>query len=409
MRTDRRRSYQGRDTGPVQQVGEVVDRRRVGDYWGITITAGEVARRARPGQFVNVEVTASGTLLRRPFSVAGASATGPVAGTIDIVVDAHGPGTDALGRCRTGDRMTVMGPLGRPFPMPQRRVSALLVGGGYGAAPLYWLGDRLRAAGHRIGFVVGATDQPRLLDPIVAKRMATHTTFTTEDGSMGHQGRVTDVLDDALVATGAEVVYTCGPNGMLAAVSRICERRDIPCQVAVEEHMACGIGVCMTCVLEIHTRTGDIERRRVCVDGPVFSSTRVAWDHSRYAVGPSAGSAPPIGAVYEGGAVSTPSRPTPGGAAASGDASVDRDATQPARAGRRDVGRDGALDPERPGHGDIGSPDAATRGVVPADAGSADVGPQGLASADTGHEVDAREAAQDDDGLLWTDGTGEPA
>lgn len=277
-----RHRYKGREQGPVQQEGEVVDRRRLGQYWGITVTAGEIASRCEPGQFVNVSVDIAGTLLQRPFSVAGASPSGPVAGTIDIVVDSHGPGTNALGRVRTGDRLTLMGPLGRAFPMPQRRVSAVLVGGGYGAAPLYYLGNRLRAAGHKVGFVIGAADQSRIVDPIVPKRMATLTMFTTEDGSMGEQGLVTDVLRKALVSTDAEVVYSCGPNGMLAAVSAISEDLGIPCQVAVEEHMACGVGVCMTCVLPIRDRHGDVHNRRVCVDGPVFTSTRIAWEQSRY-------------------------------------------------------------------------------------------------------------------------------
>lgn len=288
MSTAVRHRYQGRDKGPVQQVGEVIDRRRLGRYWGITVTAGEIASRAEPGQFVNVAIDVSGTLLRRPFSIAGASSSGPVAGTIDIVVDPHGPGTDALGRVRTGDRLTLMGPLGKPFPMPQRRVSAVLVGGGYGAAPLYFMGQRLRTAGHRIGFVIGAADQHRIVDAIVPKRMATSTVFTTEDGSLGEQGVVTDVLARALRSTDAEVVYACGPNAMLAAVSAISEQLDIPCQVAVEEHMACGVGVCMTCVLPIRDRQGDTHNRRVCLDGPVFTSTRIDWDVSRYASTPSA-------------------------------------------------------------------------------------------------------------------------
>lgn len=288
MSTAVRHRYQGRDQGPVQQVGEVVDRRRLGRYWGITVTAGEIASRAEPGQFVNVAVELPGTLLRRPFSIAGSSPSGPVAGTIDIVVDSHGPGTDALGRVRTGDRLTLMGPLGKPFPMPQRRVSAVLVGGGYGAAPLYFLGHRLRTAGHKIGFVIGAADQHRIVDAIVPKRMATSTVFTTEDGSMGEQGVVTDVLARALRATDAEVVYACGPNAMLAAVSAISEELGIPCQVAVEEHMACGVGVCMTCVLPIRDRQGEAHNRRVCLDGPVFTSTRIDWAQSRYTSPPPA-------------------------------------------------------------------------------------------------------------------------
>ncbi len=273
----------GRDTGPVAVTCEVVDRRRLGRYWGLTLSAPDIARRSAPGQFVNVAVDAPGTLLRRPFSIAGVSLGGHVAGTIDIVLDAHGPGTDVLAAIAPGASLDVMGPLGRAFPMPQRRVSALLVGGGYGAAPMYYLGERLRAEGHRVNFLVGAADAQRIIDPITPKRMANASSFTTEDGSMGVQGRVTDLLAEDIASTGAEVVYACGPNAMLAAVGAICERLGVPCQVAVEEHMACGVGVCMTCVLPLRGRNGTVSNRRVCIDGPVFTSTRIAWEESRYA------------------------------------------------------------------------------------------------------------------------------
>ncbi|MBY5164034.1 dihydroorotate dehydrogenase electron transfer subunit [Salsipaludibacter albus] len=274
-------SVQGRDVGPVSMTCEVLDRRRLGRYWGLTLSAPEIARRAAPGQFVNIAVSAPGTLLRRPFSIAGAALGGHVAGTIDVVLDPHGPGTDMLAGVPPGASLEVLGPLGRAFPLPQRRVSALLVGGGYGAAPMYYLGERLRAEGHRVNFLVGAADSSRIIDPIVPKRMATWSSFTTEDGSMGHRGRVTDLLAEDLETTAAEVVYACGPNAMLAAVGDICEAAGVPCQVAVEEHMACGVGVCMTCILPIHTRKG-VQNRRVCVDGPVFTSTRIAWEESRY-------------------------------------------------------------------------------------------------------------------------------
>ncbi len=276
-------SVQGRDVGPVAMTCVVVDRRRYGRYWGLTLSAPEIARRAAPGQFVNVAVEAPGTLLRRPFSIAGVSLSGQVAGTLDIVLDAHGPGTGALATIAPGANLDVLGPLGKAFPMPQRRVATLLVGGGYGAAPMYYLGGRLRAAGHRVNFLIGAADTQRIIDPITPKRMANQASFTTEDGSMGHRGRVTDLLADDLASTGAEVVYACGPNAMLAAVGAICEDLNVPCQVSVEEHMACGVGVCMTCVLPLRGRNDKVANRRVCIDGPVFSSTRIAWDESRWA------------------------------------------------------------------------------------------------------------------------------
>lgn len=276
----------GRESGPVQATCEVLTRRREGAYWLLSFSAKEIAERAEPGQFVAIAVDVGGTLLRRPFSIARVSQQGPFAGTVDVVFDAHGPGTQWLTTVDPHDVLDVVGPLGSAFPLPKRKVACLLVGGGYGTAPLFFLADRLARQGLRVDLVVGAQSQQRLLNPIEAKRSSAAVTFTTEDGTYGERGRVTDVLDDALTRSGASVVYACGPNPMLRAVSEHCVERGIPVQVAVEEKMACGIGVCFTCVLPTRTKDGQVRMRRSCLDGPVFNGARVAWDLSRYAVGP---------------------------------------------------------------------------------------------------------------------------
>jgi dihydroorotate dehydrogenase electron transfer subunit len=272
--------------GPVRARCEVVARKRDGAYWTLSLASREIAARAQPGQFVNLAVETPTTLLRRPFSIARVAEQGAAGGTVDVVFDAHGPGTRWLTTVDVHDVIDVVGPLGHGFPLPQRKVSCLLVGGGYGVAPLFFLADRLLARGLRVDLIVGAADQARILGAIEAKRISASVTFTTEDGSLGTRGRVTDVLADVAAAARTGVVYACGPNPMLHAVSARCAELDLPVQVAVEERMGCGIGVCFTCVLPVHDRDGDVRLRRSCVDGPVFNGTRVAWEESRYPLGP---------------------------------------------------------------------------------------------------------------------------
>src|SRR5690606_7830091 len=140
----------------------VVRRTRSGAYWTLTLSSSEIAERTRPGQFVEVAVGAPDTLLRRPFSVARVTRQGPQAGTIDIVFDAHGPGTTWLTTVDERETLDVVGPLGTAFPLPNRAVSCLLVGGGYGVAPLFFLGEELQKLGCRVDMVVGAADQSRI-------------------------------------------------------------------------------------------------------------------------------------------------------------------------------------------------------------------------------------------------------
>lgn len=268
--------------GPVQTFGEVVEHRREGIYRVITIANAEIAARARPGQFVQVAVAAPGTLLRRPFSIAF---TGP--GTVTLVYDVHGPGTAWLADVALHDHLDVVGPLGEPFPVPNTEVSCLLVAGGYGAAPLFWFADVLRGAGMRIDIVNGASTRERLHGINDTKRLAYTYAFTTDDGSFGTHGRVTDVLEDRIEACSTDVVYAVGPMGMLRAVAEECARLRVPSQVSVEELMACGVGVCWTCVVPVRTKGGGVVNRRSCLDGPVFPGTRIDWSSTRWTVGPS--------------------------------------------------------------------------------------------------------------------------
>lgn len=269
-------SVRGRAAGPLRGTCEVLAHGRIGAYHSITFVAPDMAERSRPGQFVSVAVESDGTILRRPFSIYAVSQHGPWAGTIEIVFDVVGRGTAWLAALRKHDVVDLVGPLGRGFPLPQQEVSCLLVGGGYGSAPLHYLAHTLQRAGFRVDMVIGASSQDRIFNAIETKRLSTSAIFTTEDGSFGVRGRVTDVMEQALHQSGAGVIYACGPMPMLAAVSAKARERRVPCQVAVEEAMACGVGVCMTCVLPYRRRDGT-QYLRACVEGPVFDGKRIDW------------------------------------------------------------------------------------------------------------------------------------
>jgi dihydroorotate dehydrogenase electron transfer subunit len=263
----------------LQVRGEVLSLKRVGAYHHLTLVAPGIPERTHPGHFAALAIGGrdSAQLLRRAFSIYRVRATGVYGGTVEVVFAVHGEGTAWLSRLRERDTVDVVGPLGRPFTLPREPVSCVLVGGGYGSAPLFALAERLRERGCRVHMVLGAASEERLFGTLEARRAAQSSTVTTVDGSVGIHGLVTDPLPDLLERTGSEVVYACGPMGMLAAVSRVAGEHGAWSQCAVEESMACGVGVCMTCVLPVVGDDGLTRMVRSCVEGPVFRGERVRW------------------------------------------------------------------------------------------------------------------------------------
>jgi NAD(P)H-flavin reductase len=257
---------------PVQRVVEVVGRRPVGTYVELTFAAPEVAARAVPGQFVAFAVgdRTSAMLLRRSIAIAGTGG-----GELTVVVAPHGPGSTWLAGLQPGATVDVVGPLGRPFPLPAPGTPALLVGGGYGAAALVGLAAALRDKGSAVLAVAGAASADRLcsVDELGVLTGIVH--VTTDDGSEGRQGWVTDAVAELVGDVG--VVYACGPMGMLRAVAELATGAGVPSYVAVEESMACGIGVCMTCVLPVVGADGRTRLSRSCAEGPVFGGDRVRF------------------------------------------------------------------------------------------------------------------------------------
>lgn len=260
----------------------VVATRPAGDYQYLTLAAPGLPDLAKPGQFVAITVggPTSGALLRRSFSL---HAVSPAADRseediLDIVVAPHGPGTEWIVAQDVGAHLDLVGPLGRPFPLPRERVPCVLVGGGYGSAPMFWLATALRERGCRVELILGAATRDRLFGAEKADRYADAVTVVTDDGSRGRAGWVTDVLPEVIERSEAAVVYACGPMGMLQAVTEVAARHGVVAQVSVEEAMACGIGVCMTCVMPIRGNDGVTRMLRSCVEGPTFRGDRVRWD-----------------------------------------------------------------------------------------------------------------------------------
>ncbi len=263
---------------PVQVPGTVLTMRRTGAYQTMTLVAPGVAERFRPGQFVALAVGGehSSMLLRRCFSVREVKPD--YGGTLEVVFTVRGNGTEWLAGLRPRDIVDVAGPLGRPFPLPRDPVTCVLVGVAHGSAALFPLAAVLGQRECRLHFILGGANSDEVLGARGARRTGESVEVATADGSLGSAGAVEDLLPGVVEGAQADVVYACGPLATLRAVTRACAAYDIPAQVAVEEPMACGTGVCMACVLPVVGDDGTTHMARTCVEGPVFRGERVRWD-----------------------------------------------------------------------------------------------------------------------------------
>ena len=260
---------------------EILSTRTLGAYRSLTLVAPELAERARPGQFVAVAMPSDRDfILRRHLTIHQSSRRGGWAGTLEFVVDpAAGPGTAWLSELRAHETLDTIGPLGKPFAYPKRLTNCLLVGEGRSVAGLYFLAQELLARGKRVDMVIGGATLDAVFKPIEAKRLSQLVTVMTDDGSLGERGSIIQALPEAVERCGAEVVYAAGRPAVLRAVAALCRTRKIPAQVAVEERMGCGYGLCGTCAVPVALKDGGgWDHARACIDGPVFNPARILWD-----------------------------------------------------------------------------------------------------------------------------------
>jgi dihydroorotate dehydrogenase electron transfer subunit len=259
---------------------EVLSTRKVGAYHQLTVVAPEIAEKARPGQFVAIQMPEGREfLLRRHLAIHDASRRGGWAGTLEFVVDPAGPGRSWLASSRAHTFLDLIGPLGKGFAHPRHLTNCLLVAEHHGAATLYFLAQELVAAGKRVDMVIGAETLERVLKPIDAKRLSQTVAIVTADGTLGDRGAVMDALPEAAERSKAQVVYAAGPARTLERIASFCKERGLPSQMALEERMACGYGLCQTCVVPVARKDGSgYDNLRTCIDGPVFNPARVLWD-----------------------------------------------------------------------------------------------------------------------------------
>lgn len=258
----------------------------------ISFRSPEIAGSARPGQFVMMSVRESREpLLRRPMAIyrIGRDEAGR-AQSFGILIEVHGRGTALLSEAEPGDPIRILGPVGSPFDLPgEEGVEHVMVMGGVGSAPFPFLADALAARGASMRAFIGARTADDLLCVQELRGLEVPVEIATDDGTAGHHGFVTGPLQEWLelrddgaevtedgAGTGNVMLYACGPTPMMRAVHDLARQRRLPLQVSLEAPMACGIGVCLSCVVKARDDDG-WRYVRTCREGPVFDSRELVW------------------------------------------------------------------------------------------------------------------------------------
>jgi dihydroorotate dehydrogenase electron transfer subunit len=225
---------------------------------------------AKPGQFLMVKPPSPETLLRRPFSVFNQEGK-----KFEILFQICGKGTLSLSKVEEGDNLRVLGPLGNGFQF-EKSGSFLLVGGGRGIAPLFFLSKVFLKEKIKFKVLYGGKTSSDLPALDYFKKEKIEPILTTEDGSAGIKGLVTDPLEELIFSENFSEIFACGPKGMMKKVFEIAKKFQIPTQFSLEERMACGFGACWGCVARIRKNNGE-EWVKVCKEGPVFKGEDIVW------------------------------------------------------------------------------------------------------------------------------------
>jgi dihydroorotate dehydrogenase electron transfer subunit len=257
-----------------QEIAKILENRKVApEHYRITLSAPKISREAIPGQFVMVKVCdGNDPLLRRPLSF---NKIDQAKGTIDILFKVVGKGTRLLSEIEPGEDLDIIGPLGNGFKIDTTKELAIIVGGGAGVAPLLSLAKELKRKVKAIYALIGANNINSVVCEEDFKELGIETTVSTDDGTYGIKGLISDVLVNVISSKLSPInshIYACGPRPMVKALESISAQYKIPCQVSLEEWMACGIGACNGCTVK--TKQG---YKKVCSDGPVFNVGDVLW------------------------------------------------------------------------------------------------------------------------------------
>jgi len=249
----------------VNQLVEVKEIQHLNNlYFVLSVHLGPLANEVKPGQFFELKNPAfTHPMLRKPISVYDVNGE-----SVSLMIKKLGKGTEQLAFLKAGDNIDLLGPLGNSFPLTDGQ-KALLISGGIGYPPLYFLKKNLLQAGKQVWWLHGGRTQDDIFPA---------DEIWTDDGSAGKKGFVTDGMSEYLNKNQPEVIYACGPKPMLKACAEIASRHSIPLYVSLEEYMACGIGVCHGCAVKVKADNAiGVDYKTVCKDGPVFDAGEIIW------------------------------------------------------------------------------------------------------------------------------------
>ncbi|NQT29103.1 MAG: dihydroorotate dehydrogenase electron transfer subunit [Candidatus Saganbacteria bacterium] len=267
----------------IQEKCRVLKHQEIGPQrFKLTISSAYISSHAQPGQFVNVKCSDDyDPLLRRPLSIHSASS---FHGRFELLYEVVGKGTELLRKTSVGNELDILGPLGKGFTVEQNKKIVVLVAGGMGVAPLLFLANNLGKTEQGTGkppaiyVLLGAKKSDLLLCDRDFKELADQALISTDDGSYGKKGVISDLLFDLLDNEFSPedldntTIYACGPRPMLQIIADISFQKKVSCQISMEAYMACGIGTCLGCVVK--TKDG---YKKVCDEGPVFKAEEIIW------------------------------------------------------------------------------------------------------------------------------------
>ena len=265
---------------PCDTIAEVSENRsHGGGYFALEIVVPAISSISSPGQFLMIGHPRWPRRLNKPLSIGGIGSAKDGTPCLLLLYQVVGEGTARLSEMRRGEKLKVIGPLGRGFSLPAGpSVLSLLVGGGIGIPPLLFLAREMREKSLPFHLFYGARTSSGLFAKSYFEELGSGISCATEDGSVGERGLITDLLERRLDEgrQGEIRIYSCGPTAMLAVVQRLASRYGLAHEVSVEEYMACGFGVCMGCSVPVAVKD-EVRYKRVCKEGPVFKGSELAW------------------------------------------------------------------------------------------------------------------------------------
>jgi len=236
------------------------------------IAVWEEGKSSSPGQFLHIRCSSTFTpLLRRPLSIHEVNSN-----EISILYKVVGIGTELLSKKDPGEELDIIGPLGKGFSLNPVAGSVVIVAGGMGIAPTFFLARSLKASKKQV--LIGARTAGLVLCEEILKEAGCAVSVATDDGSYGEKGQVSTLFRKFMNGEKPDIVYACGPAALLKEVAGACADYGVPCEVSLEGYMACGVGACLGCAVKMKGENGSLVYKRVCRDGPVFDANMVLWE-----------------------------------------------------------------------------------------------------------------------------------